>query len=92
MSQHYETEVLGCREITGDELELEVTAREQSHSFYITSGGKKLTVAEDIDGSFLGSESAGGFVGTYIALFASGNGRDTGREAKFDWFKYAPII
>lgn len=39
-------------------------------------------------GSFLGSETAGGFVGAYIGMFASGNGQTKEKYADFDTFIY----
>lgn len=45
-------------------------------------------VAEDVDGSFLGSETAGGFVGTYLGMYASGNGKESPKEAKFYEFSF----
>lgn len=46
-------------------------------------GGVWQTVAEHIDGTNLGSETAGGFVGAYVGLFASGNGEASQNEAVF---------
>lgn len=47
-------------------------------------------LASDLDGGFLGSETAGGFVGTYVGMFASGNGREGENFASFDFFSYEP--
>ncbi len=41
------------------------------------------TVAADVDGRHLGSETAGGFVGAYVGLFASGNGVSSKNTATF---------
>ena len=40
-------------------------------------------VAEDVDGTHLGTEMAGGFVGAYVGIFATGNGIDSTNEALF---------
>ena len=48
--------------------------------------GIENEVAKNVDGGFLGSESAGGFVGAYIGLFATGNGTSSDNEAIFDYF------
>ena len=37
---------------------------------------------------FLSSEVAGGFVGTYVGLYATGNGAPSATPAAFDWFDY----
>ena len=39
---------------------------------------------------FLSSEVAGGFVGTYVGLYATGNGAAAAAPAHFDWFDYEP--
>lgn len=40
------------------------------------------------NGGFMGSETAGGFVGAYIGVYASGNGIERTCEAVFDHFVY----
>ena len=45
-------------------------------------------LAENIDGRILSSDVAGGFVGTYIGLFASSNGETSDNIVDFDWFDY----
>ena len=44
----------------------------------------------DIDTGFLSSETAGGFTGVYLALYAQSNsdGGAAGGYADFDWFAY----
>jgi alpha-N-arabinofuranosidase len=39
---------------------------------------------------FLSSEVAGGFVGTYAGLYATGHGEPAEAAAHFDWFDYEP--
>lgn len=85
----YHTKVLGQIDWVSDEAILILKAEEQNNSFYAVDGlGKEHVIAENIDGRFLGSETSGGFVGTCIGMFASGNGTDTGNYAEFDWFEY----
>ncbi len=43
-----------------------------------------------IDTTFLSSETAGGFTGVYLALYAQTAG-EPGGHADFDWFDYYPI-
>ena len=45
-------------------------------------------VADGIDTHFLSVERAGGFVGTTIGMYASGNGNDSDIKAKYEWFEY----
>jgi xylan 1,4-beta-xylosidase len=39
---------------------------------------------------FLSSEAAGGFIGAYVGLYATGNGEPATAPAAFDWFDYEP--
>jgi len=40
------------------------------------------------DYKYLSSETAGGFTGVYIDMFATGNGQRSASDADFDWFEY----
>lgn len=66
--------------------ELKVKATENQYSFFGAAEGIENEVAKNVDGGFLGSESAGSFVGAYIGLFATGNGTSSDNEAIFDYF------
>ena len=54
----------------------------------INKSGDKYILSENVDGSFLGSETAGGFVGAYIGMFASGNGKEYDEYVQFSYFMY----
>lgn len=85
----YQEEVLGCICWETEEVILGIQAKEQDYQLYAADGdGRVYILAEHVDGGFLGSETAGGFVGAYIGMFASGNGIETDNYAAFDWFSY----
>lgn len=87
----YTVETLGEVPAEGTEFILKIRADRQDLNFYAgPASGTLIPIAEHIFGGFLGSESCGGFLGTYIGMFASGNGTDTNGEAAFDWFLYSP--
>lgn len=68
---------------------LKVTARGQEYNFYFGSSLAEMELlAGNIDGRILSSDVAGGFVGAYIGLFASSNGKDSNNIVDFDWFDY----
>lgn len=78
--------------IRAGRLYLKVEAREQAYSFYAASEpGSWFPVAEDVDGRILSTPVAGGFVGAYIAMYASSNGQPSANYADFDWFEYLGI-
>lgn len=72
-----------------NEAVIQIEAQKQQFTLSVLdSGGNKIILSRE-DGSFLGSETAGGFVGTYLGMFASGNGQTyPGEYASFDWFIY----
>ena len=47
-------------------------------------------ICENVDGSILSTEKAGGFVGSLVGMFATsgGNPEDKKFFADFDWFRY----
>ena len=47
-----------------------------------------MRIADKVDGRILSVMVAGGFVGTYIGLYASSNGQTSLNVADFDWFEY----
>lgn len=85
----YQKEYLGTLNWNGPDAILEITAEGQKHTLVAEEmDGTRHVLADAVDGSFLGSEVAGGFVGAYIGMFATGNGEDADNEAAFDWFTY----
>jgi len=82
-------EILAEQPIAAGRLVLKVEANEQAYSFYVANEpGQWLPVAEAVDGRILSTPVAGGFVGTYIAMYASSNGQPSANNADFDWFEY----
>jgi xylan 1,4-beta-xylosidase len=66
-----------------------VEADGQAYSFYIATEPEAWQpVAEGVDGRILSTPWAGGFVGTYIGMYASSNGQPSTNTADFDWFEY----
>jgi alpha-N-arabinofuranosidase len=73
----------------GNRTVLAVLADGQTLSFFCGPSRESLSlIAGDIDGSILSTERAGGFVGTVVGVFASGNGTDSDDFADVDWFEY----
>jgi alpha-N-arabinofuranosidase len=67
---------------------LEVRARLQELDFAWIDARGRHTVAQGIDGRLLSTERAGGFVGTILALFATGGGQDSLATADFTEWNY----
>jgi alpha-N-arabinofuranosidase len=82
-------EILSQQDISPGQFYLKVEGHEQDYSFYVaTVPDEWQPVAENVDGRILSTPVAGGFVGCYIGLYASSNGRSSSNRAHFDWFDY----
>jgi len=86
---HGKDEILATQSLAVGRYTLKVTARGQSYNFYFSTNGQWQTLAENIDGRILSTPVAGGFVGAYIAMYASSNGQSSTNYADFDWFEYS---
>lgn len=88
----YVKETCGRMEWKSPYAALQLIARGQKNTFAaIDEEGNSHVLAADLDGSFLGSETAGGFVGAYVGMFASGNGKEGENFAAFDYFIYREL-
>ncbi len=80
----------GCRELpaTGPVI-LGVRGDEERYTFYhATVDGAEEIVIGLGEARYLSTETAGGFTGVYLGLYATGNGTDCRAPAFFDWFEY----
>jgi alpha-N-arabinofuranosidase len=85
-------ELLAEQPVSGRRLYLKVEGHEQAYSFYVAiEPDEWRPIAEEIDGRILSTPVAGGFVGTYIAMYASSNGQPSTNSADFDWFEYVGL-
>ena len=84
--------LLSEKPVGAGEIRLRVEAHEQAYSFSFSDQMDEWkAVAEEVDGRILSTPVAGGFVGAYIAMYASSNGRASTNHADFDWFEYAGL-
>ena len=85
-------EILAEQPVQAAKLFLKVEAHEQAYSFYFASEPDEWhAVAESVDGRILSTPVAGGFVGAFIAMYASSNGERSTNHADFDWFEYVSL-
>ncbi|HLV10411.1 MAG TPA: glycoside hydrolase family 43 protein [Halanaerobiales bacterium] len=84
--------VLAEEEYSSELIYLKVEAHGQDYSFYYGRAFDELRVLkENVDGRILSTDAAGGFVGTYIGMYASSNNTESNNYADFDWFEYRGI-
>ncbi len=85
-------QVLAELSLNASRFFLRVEANGQDYSFYAAvEAGKWHNLAKDVDGRILSTPVAGGFLGTFIAMYASSNGQPSTNQADFDWFAYTGI-
>ena len=80
---------LACRAVPAGRVYLQILAVGQSLDFYFGSNlGDLRPLHLDADGRMLSTDCAGGFVGTYLGVYASSKGEPSSNVADFDWFSY----
>ncbi|AKD05467.1 xylan 1,4-beta-xylosidase [Pontibacter korlensis] len=70
-------------------LQLKIAFDGGKYSFYYTTneGDWKLLKA-DVDGTYLSTRVAGGFVGVTLGMYATSQGKPSASKAEFEWFDY----
>ncbi|MGB8644311.1 MAG: glycoside hydrolase family 43 protein, partial [Anaerolineae bacterium] len=82
-------ETLAEQPVDAGRLYLKVEAHGQAYNFYVASRlDEWRPLALEVDGRILSTPVAGGFVGTYIGMYASRNGLPSQNCADFGWFEY----
>ena len=73
-------------------VDLKIKGNGSIYSFYYsTRKGEWKLIKDQVDGKFLSTKTAGGFVGCMFGLYAASNANPTSNVAKFDWFKYKGV-
>ncbi|WP_367949214.1 family 43 glycosylhydrolase [Hymenobacter sp. BRD128] len=70
-------------------VQLRIQAQADAYSFSFSENGKAWTVLKDkVDGKFLSTQVAGGFIGCLFGMYATSSGQPTTNTAAFKWLKY----
>ncbi|MGV3540339.1 MAG: family 43 glycosylhydrolase, partial [Rufibacter sp.] len=85
--------VLGEKVLSNQEakkpLWLKVEFDGATYAFYYGTEKDKWQLLQDkVDGTFLSTRTAGGFVGAVLGMYATSNGQSSKNKATFDWFRY----
>lgn len=85
-------ETAGSCDIPEGKVLLRIVNRGQRASFYCETAQGVRSVAEDVDMRLLSTETAGGFTGCTLGMYASSNGTESGNTAAFGafWTAAAP--
>ena len=72
-----------------DPVYLKIASKGSVYSFYYSLDNMKWALLQDkVDGTFLSTKTAGGFVGSMFALYATSLGKESNNLASFNWFEY----
>lgn len=83
---HFEKEI----PVTGNKVYLRVVGEKDEYTFSYSADNKDFKRLSGMDTKLLSTETAGGFTGIYLALYAESDDRNTRSYADFDWFDYVP--
>jgi xylan 1,4-beta-xylosidase len=71
-------------------VQLRIQAQAADYNFSFSENGKTWTTLKDkVDGKFLSTQVAGGFIGCLFGMYATSSGQPTTNTASFKWLKYA---
>lgn len=68
-------------------VRLAISCNRQFFAFSYSQGDAAFKEVEKVNSKFLSSETAGGFTGLYVGLYATGNGKPSTAQADYDWFE-----
>jgi len=70
-------------------VQLKINADKDKYSFsYATKKDKWELLEKDVDGKYLSTRVAGGFVGALFGMYATSDGKASSNTASFNWFSY----
>jgi xylan 1,4-beta-xylosidase len=70
-------------------VQLRIKAQDDTYNFDFSENSKTWTVLKDkVDGKFLSTQVAGGFIGCLFGMYATSSGQPTTNTASFKWLKY----
>ncbi len=71
-------------------VQLRIDAVGEFYNFsYATEANKWLVLKDKVDGKFLSTHDAGGFIGCFFGLYATGSGQISSNTASFKYLKYS---
>jgi len=79
---------LNYKEIPKGDLILRISSTDLEYQFWVQKKGKKDLMVDTATTKDLSNEVIGGFTGTFIGMYASGNGSANTTPADFDWFDF----
>ncbi len=84
-------ELLASEKLSSSEkaVEFKVEFDKDTYRFYYKTGSEWKNLGGELDGKYLSTRVAGGFVGTNLGMYTTSQGEASDNEAVFDWFEYS---
>jgi xylan 1,4-beta-xylosidase len=76
------------KEISKGDVVLKISATELEYKFWAQPKGQKAMLLGTAATKDISTEKMHGFIGAFIGMYASGNGKANTNPADFDWFDY----
>ena len=81
--------ILAKQKCTASHVWFKIETRFQKYGFFFAESPEAWQALDPaVDGTILCSESAGGFTGVFLGIYASSNGVESRGYTDFDWFEY----
>jgi len=84
-------ELLASAEVTAEKISFTITQKGQEASISYNTGAEEKTLLTGLSTKFLSTESAGGFVGCTVGMYASANGAESANSAYFSGIDYTDL-
>jgi len=82
-------ELLTQADLSSEKALLRIDVRGDQHSFYYAQNPNDWILLKDkVDGKFLSTQVAGGFIGCVFGMYATSSGIETTNSASFEYFRY----
>lgn len=81
-------ELVAAEELTADKITFMISQKGQTAVLSYDAGNGEKVLAADVSTKCLSTESAGGFVGCTIGMFATANGKESSNTAYFSGIDY----
>jgi len=83
-------ELISQSEVNADKVYLQIEANKDKYNFYYgTKPNDWKLLKAGLDGKYLSTRIAGGFVGSVFALYGTSSGKKSDNQASFKWLDYA---
>ncbi|QQS37012.1 MAG: glycoside hydrolase family 43 protein [Ignavibacteriales bacterium] len=72
-----------------NKISVKIFADKEKYTFSYSINDEWKLLAENVDGNFLSTGTAGGFVGCMFALYVTSNNQQTSNKVHFDFYEYS---